>query len=317
MENKLIIYLPAFNEAERVHAVIERLPKKLDKITAIQILVVDDGSTDNTAQIAKSSGAQVVSHNVNKGVGAAFHSAVQYALEHGANYLVSIDADGQFDSGEITDLIQPLISNNADLVIGNRFSKGKPNNMVKIKYWGNKWVSTFVGYLCHQKFTDVSCGFRAYNREALLHLNIFGSFTYTHEVILNLIFQGLRVVELPISIQYFQGRKSRVANSIINYTYRTSKIILRSLIDYSPMRVLGSLCIILFFIGICFTGFLFGHYIMVGSFTPYKSTGFIGLGFAILGLLVFLIALIADMLNRIRINQDRQLYEIKKTNYGR
>jgi hypothetical protein len=130
-----------------------------------------------------------------------------------------------------------------------------------------------------------------------------------------LIFQGLRVVELPRKVRYDPERKSRVAGSIFKYAVQTSKIILRVLLDYRPLRVFGNFGTILILIGIGFELFLFGHYLITQGFSPYKSVGFIGLGFFLFGMLVLLIALIADMLNRLRINQDRLLYEFRKAHY--
>jgi glycosyltransferase involved in cell wall biosynthesis len=313
---KLIIYLPTLNEEENIQQVLCGLPRQINGIDCIQYLVVDDGSTDRTAALARLNGALVVSHSRNQGVGAAFQSAVQFALENNADILVGIDADGQFDSQQIEALIDPILDNQASLVIGNRFSAGMPNNMPRVKYWGNQVVAHMISSICGQAFTDVSCGFRAFSREALYRLNIFGSFTYTHETILSLVYQGLKVIELPVRVKYHLGRKSRVAGSIPAYAVQTSKIILRVLLDYRPMRVFGTLGAVCIAVGLVFGLFLFGHYVLTQTFTPYKSFGFIGLGFITFGMLVLVIALIADMLNRLRLSQDRVLYELRKSRYG-
>jgi len=307
--------MPALNEEANIQRVIAGLPHSMEGLGVVQFLVVDDGSADRTAELARASRAQVVSHGKNRGVGAAFHSAIQFALENEADILVGIDADGQFDPAEIPALIRPILENQADMVVGNRFTSGMPQEMSRLKYWGNQKVAQVISTITGQTFQDVSCGFRAYNRESLLRLNIFGEFTYTHETILSLTYQGLRVLEHPIKVKYFPDRKSRVAGSILRYAIQTSKIILRVLLDYRPIRVFGSFGGFCMVIGIGFEFFLMGHYVLTGSFTPYKSTGFIGLGFIIFGLLILIIALIADMLNRLRINQDKLLYEIKRLRY--
>lgn len=312
---KMLIYLPALNEADAIPGVLERLPKALQGIDVIQYLVVDDGSTDNTIEAALAAGAKVISHNRNRGVGAAFHTAAQFALDTRADILVGIDADGQFDPGEIQNLIAPILANRAEMVIGSRFSQGMPQNMSRLKYWGNRQVAKLISYATEQPYRDVSCGFRAYSREALLHLNLFGAFTYTHETILSLAYQGQRVLEWPVTVKYHPDRKSRVADSVISYAFRTSKIIFRVMLDYKPMRILGAFGGLLILIGIVFVVPMLAHYAISHSFTPYKSFGFIGLGFFIFGLLVMLLALIADMINRVRINQDRQLYELRKSRY--
>lgn len=311
----LLIYIPAFNEEENIQQVIGALPRQLSGIEQVATLVVDDGSSDRTAELARAVGANVVTHYKNRGVGAAFRSAVQYALEQKVDMLVSIDADGQFDPSEIPALIAPIIANKADMVIGNRFENGKPDDMPRLKFWGNKKVTGIISSITGQKFTDVSCGFRAYDREALMRLNMFGDFTYTHESILSLVYQGLRVAEVPVSVRYDADRKSRVAASISNYAWQTSKIMLRVLLNYRPMRVFGTAGAVFIGIGAMFEIFLFVYYAVAGSFTPYKAAGFIGLGFILFGMLVLLIALVSDMLNRLRINMDQQLYETKKIRY--
>ncbi|MBP6976601.1 glycosyltransferase family 2 protein [Candidatus Dojkabacteria bacterium] len=314
---KLVIYMPALNEQDGITDVIKELPQKIGGIDEIKILVVDDGSTDDTAKIAKDSGADVVSHGVNRGVGSAFQSALQYSLESKADILVSIDADRQFNSKQISDIIQPILENKADMVTGNRFSKGMPENMPKSKYWGNEQMSKLISLISGQKFRDVSCGFRAYSREALMRLNLFGSFTYTQETILDMVYKGLRVVEYPVDVVYFKDRKSRVAGSIIKYAFRTSSIILKTLRDYKPMVFFGGLGGIFLGIGLLLEIGLGIYFLVEGRFTPYKFIGFTGFGFLVFGLLLVIVGLLAGMFNRIRVNQERILYELKKERYDK
>ncbi|MFA6754774.1 MAG: glycosyltransferase family 2 protein [Candidatus Dojkabacteria bacterium] len=309
---KLLIYMPALNEEEGIGEVIGHLPKHIDGIDEIDILVVDDGSTDKTAKIAKEHGAKVVSHGINRGVGRAFQSAVQYALENKTDILVSIDADRQFNSDQIPEMIQPLLNDKADMITGNRFGNGMPENMPKSKYWGNKQMSRLISLISGQKFRDVSCGFRAYNREALLNLNLFGEFTYTQESIMDMVYKGLRVIEFPVEVTYYKQRKSRVANNVFKYAFKTIKIILDTLRDYKPMLFFGGMGGICFLVSILIEGFVFTHYFTTGEFTPYKVLGFFGLGLFIFGLFLQVIGLLANMLNRIRKNQENILYEIKR-----
>lgn len=313
---KLIIYMPALNEQDGISEVIKSLPKVIEGIDEIKVLVVDDGSTDSTGKIAKESGADVVTHAVNKGVGRAFQSAVQYALESGGDILVSIDADRQFNSNQIPEIIKPILENKADMVIGNRFENGIPENMPKSKYWGNEQMSKLISLISGQRFRDVSCGFRAYNREALLRLNLIGAFTYTQESILDMVFKGLRVVEFPVDVIYFKERKSRVAGSVVKYALRTSNIILSTLRDYKPMVFFGGMGGILLGMGAILEIFLFTYYFIQDTYYPYKTIGFIGFGFLIFGLLLVIVGLLANMFNRVRINQEKILYELKKERYG-
>lgn len=312
---KLIVTIPALNEENTIVNTIQAIPAAFAGIDEIAVLVVDDGSSDNTAALAATAGAHVLSHGYNKGVGSAFQSAVRFALENYADVLVSIDADGQFDPNEIPLLLAPILARKADMAIGNRFSVGMPEDMPKVKFSGNRMVSKFLGNISGQPFTDVSCGFRAYNRETLFRLNVYGKFTYTHETILSAVFQGLKVIEVPISVRYFPERKSRVAGSIPKYALQASKIIMRVLLDYRPLKVFGITGLAAMLVGLAFGIFLLVHYILTHTFTPYKTFGFLALGFIIFGLVILVIALVSDMLNRMKANQEKMLYELKKIRY--
>ena len=315
---KLLVYIPAFNEEDTIKEAIQAIPKNIEGVDSFDILVVDDGSVDNTAKLAKEAGAIVVSHGVNKNVGMAFRTALNYARDHRYDILVSIDADRQFNANQIPDIIKPILNNEADMVLGNRFSKGMPENMPKTKYWGNKQMSKLISFISKQTFTDVSCGFRAYGIEALLRLNLFGKFTYTQETIMDMVTKGMRVVEMPIDITYFKnGRVSRVASNVLSYAIKTLKIILRSLRDYKPMFFFGGSGGISIGIGLICVIIMFIHYLIAGQFTPYKFFGFIGLGFLIWGALLFVIGLLADMINRLRMNQEKILYKLNKDRYDR
>lgn len=307
----MIIYLPAFNEAETVGRVLESLPRKIEGVSQIELLVVDDGSTDGTASISRGKNASVISHLRNRGLGIAFQTAVNYAIDRDVDLLVSIDADGQFDPGDIPSLVGPILAGTAHMVTANRFSDGKPEQMPGSKYWGNKQVSRIISAVSGIHFSDVSCGFRAYSREALLHLNLFGKYSYTHEAILNLVYKGLTIAEYPIKVKYFKQRESKIASNLFRYAYNMTKIIFRSVLDYRPLYFFGNLGLASLAIAFVFIAFLMVRYFITGAFTPYKSFGFIGLGFAIFGLLILFIGLVADMLNRIRLNQDRILYQMR------
>ena len=312
---KLVIYMPVLNEEEGILETLKALPSEIEGISEIEYLVVDDGSTDKSVELAKSFGAKVVTHGFNRGVGAAFQTGLREALGMKADILVSIDADRQFNVDQIKDIIQPILKNEANMVTGNRFKDGMPENMPKTKYWGNIQMSRLISLISGQYFRDVSCGFRAYDKKAMLNLNLFGEFTYTQETILDIVHKKLRVVEYPVDVIYYPSRKSRVAGSIMKYTIRTLKIILRTLRDYKPMLFFGGMGLVSFLIGLFFELYLLVYYIFTGLLTPYKSFGFIGAGFLIFGLLLVIVGLLADMFNRIRQNQERILYEMKKDKY--
>jgi glycosyltransferase involved in cell wall biosynthesis len=310
---KAVIFLPAFNEEQSISEVLRSLPTSLQGVDTVERLVVDDGSTDRTAEIAEEEGAIVVRHFANRGVGKAFHTAVDEALRLGADLLVTIDADGQFDSAQIPELIRPIVDDKADLVTGCRFvCQKRPENMPHLKYWGNLTVARLLRFLAGVDLADVSCGFRAYSREALLNLNLFGKFTYTQETILDLSFKGLRIGEVPVNVRYLEGRKSRVAGSVFRYAINAGKIITKTVRDFRPLRFFGTIGLAVFLLGLVLDGWLLWYYLTAGTFSPYKIIGFTGAALNIVGILLAGLGLVADMLDRIRSNQERILYYHKR-----
>jgi len=227
--NKLLIVFPAYNEEKTIASVIREVPGNMDGVGQIRCLVVNDGSTDKTEELALQAGVLVVSHDQNEGLGKTFRTGVGEALKMKADVMVNIDGDGQFSPRDIPKLIKPIIENRADFVTASRFiDKNRlPQNMSRIKIWGNKKVSWLISWLTRRKFYDVSCGFRAYNREALLNLNLFGDFTYTQETFLDLSFKGLRIEEIPVEVKYFKERESRLAKNLFFTPGRSLRLFLK------------------------------------------------------------------------------------------
>ena len=304
--------MPALNEGETIYEVLKSIPERLFDFSTIELLVVNDGSSDNTTAESVRAGATIINHNYNKGVGSAFQTALHYALKVNADILVSIDADGQFDVNQIEEMVLPILNNQADFAIGNRFSTGKPDKMPKIKFWGNRQISRIVSFVGNSKILDASCGFRAYSKDCLLSLNLHGSFTYTHETILDLVDKGFRVAQVPVKVLYFEDRVSRIANNLFQYAIKTSSIIFKCLKDYKPLQFFLSIAFFVFFIALLLGGFAFVHWMQTGTITPYKSFGIIALALSGMALLLVILALIGDMLNRIRHNQEKILYLLKK-----
>lgn len=307
--------MPALNEAKTISTVIQSIPNKIDGID-VDVLVVDDGSEDNTKQLALASGAHVVSHIRNKGVGGAFHSAVNFALKHKVDILVSIDADGQFDVNDIPRMIAPIVFQTAHFSIGNRFDAGKPKIMSKLKYRGNALVSSIISFVSKTKIKDASCGFRAYSKECLLNLNLQGNFTYTHETILDLLNKDYAIAQIPVSVIYFEDRVSRVANNVITYGFKTLKIIIKCFKDYRPFPFFFTIALLIMAIGLALGSFVLVHWFSFGKITPYKGLGFIALALCGMAVMVGVLAFIADMLNRIRMNQEKLLYLAKKKHFN-
>lgn len=321
---KLLVSIPCLNEEKNIRKVVSNifstsLPTLVNNDTlSLEVLVVDDGSTDNTVAEATEAGAIVISHTGNKGLGIAFQTAMDYAASHDVDIMVNMDGDGQFDPTEISALIQPILNKEADVVMGSRFiaKTGKPENMPTIKYWGNQKMSQIVSKLCRNKFYDVSCGFRAYSKETILKSNFHGKYTYTQEAFIFYTSQNLKIVEVPISVKYFNDRKSRVAGSIFKYARKTVGIILSLYTDYYPLRFYGSISAVLFLLAIALGVPFFHHFITTGYFQQRLAFGLSSAFLCLISFLLCSIGLILQGSTRTQENQNRIIYLLKKNKTG-
>jgi glycosyltransferase involved in cell wall biosynthesis len=314
---KLIVIIPALNEEKTIAKVLADIPSDIDSIDIIQTIVVDDGSTDDTARIAQENDALVISHNENKGVGAAFATGIKSALENGADVIVNMDGDGQFNPADIPELIEPIISRKAGFVTCSRFGKKEfLPKMPLIKYWGNQWMVKLINTVTDKNFTDVSCGFRAYSRETALRLNLFGQFTYTQETFLDLAQKNIIMTEIPLKVRgEREFGKSRVANSISKYAIRAGSIIMLAVRDSKPLMFFGSMGMVSTILGVVLGGFVFVHWLMTSMTSPYQSLITGSTLLLILGFLLIVLAFLADMLGRMRQNQEEILYLLRKKVY--
>ena len=317
ISKRLLVIIPALNEAATIGTVINAIPRHIPSIDSVEVLVVDDGSTDETARLSIDAGAGVLTHARNRGVGAAMQSGLREAMRRGVDFVVNMDADGQFDPTDIPALLRPVIDGEADLATASRFKDANlVPEMPAIKRLGNRWMARIVSIITGQDFCDVSCGFRAFSREAVLRLNLAGQFTYTQEMILLLAFHGLNVIEVPVRVRGVrQYGKSRVASNLVSYAIRTSAIIFGCVRDYRPAWVFNTISLILGFPGFCFAAFFIGHWLIAGTFSPHIWSGFTAaflLGFAFLLLFFGQVAL---MLRRIRLLSEEQTYYLRRR-YG-
>lgn len=317
MEQHVVIIIPALNEDRTIGSVISRIPKVIPGISLITVLVIDDGSTDVTAAVARNASATVISHPLTKGVGAAFHTGIKNALELGADYIVNIDADGQFNPEDIPQLLSPIQQGKVEFVTATRFAMKKHMpQMPAIKLWGNKWMVRIINFITSKKFTDVSCGFRAYSREAALRLTLFGHFTYTQESFIDLAFKGVTMAEVSLQVRgQREFGNSRVASNLWRYGAKSFSIIFRAARDYRPFYFIGVPGVIILVIGIIMGVFVTWHYIATGHTSPYRSL-VTGSGMLmIIGFLLLFISLLADMIHRSRMAVEEVLYLTRKATY--
>jgi glycosyltransferase involved in cell wall biosynthesis len=276
----------------------------------VEILVVDDGSSDDTAELAHAAGARVIRHARRQGVGGAFHTILAYGIERGADWIATLDADGQFDPADIPALIAPVVEGEADFSTASRFADPTlVPRMPRLKLWGNQMMSRLISSLAGQTFHDVSCGMRCYSRRAMLQLHLLARFTYTQEVFLNLAFKNLRIVEVPIRVHGERAfGESRVAGNLWSYAWRSSQIIFRCYRDYHPLRFFGGVALGLLAPALALSSFLLWHYLRTGGFSPHKWAGFAAVGLIVMALLIAQIGVVGDMLTRHRVYLEELLY---------
>ncbi len=306
----LLVVIPCLNEEHTVARVVRGIPQKISGFGPIQVLVIDDGSTDQTADRAREAGAEVVSHVTNRGLGATFQEAVCIGIARGVDVMVHIDGDGQFDPQEIPSLVKPLIDGQAHMATASRFLAAELlPSMPAVKRWGNRGVAFVVRFLTGRRFRDVSCGFRAFSREALLRMNLFGQFTYTQEVFLELLFKGLVIVEVPATVRGTREfGTSRIASSIPRYAFHSMRIMLRAFVAHRPFVFFSAIAALCFLFGGSLLGFLGAHYLRFGLFTPHIWAGFVGGSFLFLGVSVLVTGFLGDMLVRVLRNQEDIIY---------
>lgn len=306
--------MPALNEEKTLATVIAGIPRDIPGIDTVEVVVVDDGSTDRTSEIAKAAGAHVVRHERPRGVGLAFRSGLERSSELGADILVTIDSDGQFDPRDIPKLLEPIMTGEADFVTASRFADAAlAPVMPATKRWGNDMIARWLSAAINKRFYDVSCGFRAYSRNAYLRLVLLGDFTYTHEVFLNLAFCRISIKEVPIKVRGVREfGQSRVASNLFKYAWRTASIILRTYRDYRPLRFFGYMGLALFAMAVCFGSFAMYVKITTGIFTPHKWAALLSMALAGTALLILLIGMVAEMLDRIRVSQDELLFRVRR-----
>ncbi|MEI8011083.1 MAG: glycosyltransferase family 2 protein [Candidatus Omnitrophota bacterium] len=246
---KLIIQIPCYNEAQTLGLAISQIPRQFPGIRQVEILIIDDGSSDNTIDIAKKAGVDhIISLPFHQGLARAFTTGLMACLTRGADIIVNTDADNQYNANDIPLLIQPLKDRQADIVIGTR-----PINSVAhfspIKKYLQHLGSFVIRYLSHINIQDATSGFRAINRHAAMQINIHSRYTYTLEMLLQADEKNLRVTSVPIRVNP-DLRPSRLVKSTASYVQRSVWTILITFVNYQPIRFFFSLGLFLSIIGL-------------------------------------------------------------------
>jgi glycosyltransferase involved in cell wall biosynthesis len=300
---KLIIQIPAFNEEATIAQALRDLPKKIDGITSIEALVIDDGSSDKTVEVARKAGAhhilQLKSH---RGLAAAFVAGIDAALRLGADVIVNTDADNQYVAADIARLVAPIVKGTAEVVIGDR-EVAKSPHMSPLKRTLQRLGSWTVGKASGLNVADVTSGFRAFTRDAAMQINVFNPFTYTLETVIQAGNRNLGVQSVPIRTNA-PTRPSRLYKGIGTYLRKSMATIFRVYTLYRPLKTFFAIGSVLMFLGFIL-GARFLWYFAQGDRGGHIQSLILAAVFLIAGFQTWLIALLADLIavNR-RLTED-------------
>lgn len=300
---KVIVQIPCYNEEKTLPDTIAGIPKEMEGVDQVEILVIDDGSRDATFQVARDLGVtHIIRHRRNRGLATSFRDGLEYALRHGADIIVNTDGDNQYAGKDIPKLIQPILDGKADVVVGDR-------EVLKVSYfpWSKKMLSrlgsSVVRKLAGVEIPDAVSGFRAISREAALQINIVSSFSYTIEMLLQCGRKRLAVQSVPVGVNA-KLRESRLFRSIPQFIAYSLTTLLRIFAMMRPLRVFMFIGMILSMIGGgAILRFVYFYYAEGGG--GHLQSLVIGGSVLLMGFITFLIGMLADL-----ISFNRQLIEM-------
>jgi glycosyltransferase involved in cell wall biosynthesis len=307
---KLIVQIPCYNEEGTLPATFNDIPKEIEGVDVVEIMIIDDGSTDRTIEVAKALGVDhIVINKNNRGLARTFRTGINECLHLGADIVVNTDGDNQYAGWDIPKLIQPILDGKADLVVGDR-KTSKIAHFSKFKKLLQKVGSFVVKQLSGVQVPDAVSGFRAYSRDSLLQLNIVSPFSYTIEVLIQAGKKHMAVASVPVGTNE-KTRESRLFSSIPKFIERQLTTIIRMYAMYQPLRVFFFIGVILSLIGIIpIIRFLYFYF--TGDGSGHIQSLILGGTFTILGFISFLIALVADLINFNRHLIEQTLEKVRR-----
>ncbi len=309
---KLIVQIPCYNEEATIRTVLSEIPTIIAGIHEIEILIIDDGSDDNTVQIAHDFGVSHIVHNIgNRGLGTSFSKGLEFAITHNADILVNTDGDNQYPGSQIPILIEPILNKKADIVVGDRQTSQVSHFSIVKKFF--QWLGTRVTiFLTGEKdLKDAVSGFRAYSREALLELNVTDKFSYTLDTTIQASDKRLKLKSIPIYINP-PTRPSRLFKNIGEHIRKSGFGALRTFALYKPLKVfvsLGTICFILGMIPII--RFLYDYFLIDSGRGKIQSL-IIGSILMSVAFNCFALGIIGDLLGRNRKLIEDALKKLKE-----
>lgn len=307
---KLIIQIPCFNEAETLPPTLADLPKTLRGIDTIEIAIVDDGSRDETAAVARRLGVHhVVRFPKNLGLAAAFRAGLETCVRAGADIIVNTDADNQYNAEDIQALIDPILEGRAEIVVGDR-RPGELPHFSWIKRRLQNFGSWVIGKASGLHTPDATSGFRAFTREAALHTIVHGGYSYTLETLIQAGSRRRAVEFVPVRVNP-QTRPSRLMKSMSHYIRSSSVAIVRAYTTYRPLRVFGWLGLAFIVAGLIPGLRFLWFFFVTGERTGHIQSLILTAILVIVGFQVLLIGLLADLLSSSRKLLEELLYRIR------
>lgn len=292
---KLIIQIPCFNEANALPLTLAKLPRQVDGFEKVEWLVIDDGSTDNTSQVAEQCGVDhVIQHTSNQGLAKAFMTGIDTCLKLKADIIVNTDADNQYNADDIPKLVNPILDGSADFVIGSR-PISSINHFSSLKKILQKLGSWSVRVASQTDIVDAPSGFRAISREAALRLNVFNEYTYTLETIIQAGQKNMSILSVPIRVNGMT-RPSRLIKSIPLYIYKSLLTISRIFIVYRPFRFFVSLGAAIFTLGLLL-GIRFLSFYLAGEGSGHIQSVILSGTLLVIGFQTMLVGIVADLLS--------------------
>lgn len=307
---KLIIQIPCYNEAGTLAIALSKLPRKVEGVDEVEWLIIDDGSTDNTVEVALQNGVDhVVRHVKNMGLAKGFMTGLRACLERGAGIIVNTDADDQYNADDIPALIQPILEGRAEFVVGAR-PISEIEHFSPIKKLLQKFGSWVVRKASRTNIPDAPSGFRAISRGAAQQLNVFSEYTYTLETIIQAGQKNMAIASVPVRVNE-DLRPSRLVKSIPSYVKRSILTIFRIFVVYKPFRFFMSLGLLLFAVGFTI-GMRFVYYYVTGDGEGHVQSLILAAVLLGMGFQTMLVAFLADLLA-----VNRRLLEDLKFQQGR
>ncbi|MBT4100311.1 MAG: glycosyltransferase family 2 protein [Gemmatimonadetes bacterium] len=312
---KLIVQIPCLNEEETLAATLADIPRQVDGIDQVEVLIIDDGSTDNTSQVARQHGADhIVRFAQNRGLGHAFKAGFDTALKLGADIIINTDGDNQYFGGDVATLVQPILEQRADLVIGDRRTGGIGHfSFFKriLQTYGSRVISRLGGL----DIPDVASGFRAYTRETALRISMFTDFDHTAEHVVQAGQDRWAVVVVPIRTNP-KARESRLFSNIGEFVLKSGSISLRTYARYKGLKIFASCGAAAFTVGFALGLRFLYYFLFTNEGLLHVQSVILSAVLLLAGFQMFLTGIIADLIATNRALMEDSLTRIKKLELG-